>query len=601
MPARSLLSVPIPQIDLVSLLLDGIPDSGESNVNNKFTRPFLHSAEEPRRTLSLVELRYFARCLASGLRKAGLQTGQRVMLVSPNYTTAIIVTLGVLAAGGVFCAAQPDYKEREYVEQFQRDKPSFLLVADGQPQSQVVLDAWRYSGHHSNNNVLLFTDGIDAEPSASDHSLALWTTLLETMDGPRYQWDRLTTDKDLERPCMLFTTSGTSGLRKSVRFTHRNLVASFVGSSFRARQDTIAAVKAGRHPRSTVSRGLHTVSISRSIGTTYPLAMMLAATHRQVELFLMSKTYVDMTPYLSFIAEQKITFLVLAPFTLARLFRPEVLASHQDLDFSSLSMVHVVGAPSSQKTLERVRNDILQRDASDQLRVERSLGMTEACALVSSPWLMDAQNTQESYQGHLEPNIEAKIMTYQFDANDEEQQQDTAATELPGGQPGELYLRSPSFVSSYYQNASATKQAFTPDGWFKTGDIAYLQEGDKLFLIDRKKDILKTPDNIPPAYIENVLMEHPDIEDAGVIGIYEPKEELQLVRAYLVRRVGSAVTERGIQAWMERESASTAHLTAGAVFVDELPRNASGKLLRRVLREWAASGQGSPSVAVPPA
>ena len=167
--------------------------------------------------------------------------------------------------------------------------------------------------------------------------------------------------------------------------------------------------------------------------------------------------------------------------------------------------------------------------------------------------------------------------------------------EVEGGTPGELWLRGPSFISSYYKNKAATNDAFTSDRWFKTGDVGHL-EGDKLYLVDRMKDILKTPDNIPPAYIEGVLMDHPDILDAGVIGIYQPEEELQLVRAYVVTRPGSSVTEESIRVWMERESADTAHLTGGVEFMDELPRNDAGKLLRRVLRERAAERFGRQDV-----
>jgi len=84
---------------------------------------------------------------------------------------------------------------------------------------------------------------------------------------------------------------------------------------------------------------------------------------------------------------------------------------------------------------------------------------------------------------------------------------------------------------------------------------------------------LKTPDNIPPTYIEGVLLEHPDIIDFGVVGIYEPSKELQLVRAYVVKRPESNVSEQDICNWMEHESAETSHLTAGVEFLETLPRN----------------------------
>jgi 4-coumarate--CoA ligase len=85
--------------------------------------------------------------------------------------------------------------------------------------------------------------------------------------------------------------------------------------------------------------------------------------------------------------------------------------------------------------------------------------------------------------------------------------------------------------------------------------------------------VLKTPDSIPPAYIEGVLMEHPAVEDVGVIGIFQPMEGLQHVRAFVVPSEGASVSEQELVAWMEAQSTSTAWLTGGVKFVDELPRD----------------------------
>lgn len=90
---------------------------------------------------------------------------------------------------------------------------------------------------------------------------------------------------------------------------------------------------------------------------------------------------------------------------------------------------------------------------------------------------------------------------------------------------------------------------------------------------NRSQDILKTPDNIPPSNIEGVLLQHPDILDVGVVGIYEASQELQLVRAYVVKRPRATTSEEDICRWMEKETSETSHLTAGVEFLKELPRN----------------------------
>jgi 4-coumarate--CoA ligase len=422
------------------------------------------------------------------------------------------------------------------------------------------------------------------EPQETPSDLRCWTELIDDAEGDRFQWPEFTTPDELERPCMLFTTSGTSGLRKAAIYSHRNLVASFVAISHRSRHDTIAAMKTGRHACPRLNRVLHTISVSRAMGTTFPLAMILAAKARPTQVYLMSKTYVDMVPYLDIIQNLGINDVTVAPFTLARMFKEEGLTRRTDWHFPNLGIINVTGAPSSQRLLDRVRQFLLRHGAPDDVRIERSLGITEAASLISARRLCDPQNMLDHYQGRLEPNVQAKIMS----ASTDEENDDAVATEVLDGSPGEVWLRSPAFVSSYHNNAAATKAAFTVDGWFKTGDLGYLVE-DKLFVVDRIKDILKTPDSIPPEYIESVLMEHPAVIDAAVVGVDVPEEGLQLARAFLVRRPGIEVSEAEMIHWMQREASGTAQLTGGVVFVERLPRNASGKLLRRVLRAKSGS------------
>ena len=333
MPTTSPWTVPIPNIDLTSLLLDGIPDHADASTDANFTQPYLLSAENPSCTLSLIELKHHARCFASGLRKQGLQPGEHLMLVSPNYIHSTIVTLGTVAAGGVFCAAQPDLKIREYVDQFLRDEPEYLLVADEQPQCQVVLDAWKASGRSVEGRVWLFCETLDNSrvQSASPH----WTQLLDLQDGPLYAWDRLKATEHVNKPCMLFTTSGTSGLRKAAIFSHRNLVASLIATSYRAREDVMAVMKAGKAPYpDPIVRTLHTISISRAMGTALPLALILAAKARPMQVLFMAKTYVAMRSYLEAVQRLKINELSLAPFTLAPLFKQEHLKDNANFDFS---------------------------------------------------------------------------------------------------------------------------------------------------------------------------------------------------------------------------------------------------------------------------
>jgi 4-coumarate--CoA ligase len=582
-------TVPYPTIDVVSYLLDGVPDDESYTDNDRYTRPIFISAEEPqRRHLSLIQLKRYARQFAAGLKRQGLQRGDVVMLVSPNYIHSLIIALGVIAAEGIYSCAQPDINAREYVDQMKRDQPKFLFVADEDPIRDRVTAAWRELGEDT-ARCWMFDDGdipseYDAPTQAANGEKGKshtqrWTDLLDIQGGKIYRWPRLTTPEEVERPALLLTTSGTSGLRKAAMFSHRNLVASWTATGHRAMTDSIAAaIKHRSGPSSQPRRVLHTISISRGMGTTFPLAISKSqiGSPAPVEVYFMAKAYSDMLPYLKRISELRITQIFAAPFSVARLFvlsKSGVEEAGMELDFSHLQSITCVGAPSSQSSLDGAREFLIAHGASESLRVERALGITEAGSLVSSWRLSDSPSFREFYQGRVEPNVEVKVMIPAEEKQDGAREADKEAREAKEGEHGEIWIKGPSRIQGYYKDEVSTKKVFRSDGWYRTGDLGWLEDGNRLFLTDRDKDVLKTPDSIPPAYIEGVLMEHPAVADVGVIGIFQPDQGLQLVRAFVVLREGASLEEEELVKWMEGQSTSTAWLTGGVKFVDKLPRD----------------------------
>ena len=495
MPVKSSLNVPIPNLDLTSFLLDGVPSRSSQPCNDTyFTDPFLFSAERPEsKHLSLIEFKHLVKCFASGLKRENLQEGDHVILVAPNYIQTMIIALGTIAAGGVFCAAQPDLKIREYRDQFLRDEPRFLFVCNEDPMREYALRAWE-SVYGDQRRSWLVDECITLEERGLEITETLlerkfWTELFDYDRGPTFQWKRLSTELECRRPCMLFTTSGTTGLRKAAIFSHRNLVAAWTGTAYRAQYDAVklAKLRKTEYPRETAVRILHTVSISRALGTCLPLAVSRSRRHKRIEVYFMSKTYVDMTPYLDTLQQLRITDVSCAPFTLARLFASQKDdPSEKKHNFSHLRSVTAVGAPGSQITLNKAREFLVANGAPANLRVERALGITEAGSLVSTWHMADAPDPREGCQGRLEPNMEAKIMTY----GDEDE--GITVQEIAADTPGEIWLRGPSFIDGYYKNETATRDAFTANGWFQSGDIGYFQAG-KLFLLDRKKVRPKPP------------------------------------------------------------------------------------------------------------
>lgn len=160
------------------------------------------------------------------------------------------------------------------------------------------------------------------------------------------------------------------------------------------------------------------------------------------------------------------------------------------------------------------------------------------------------------------------------------------------GVRGELCVRGSTVTPGYYKNPEANALSFDSDGWFKTGDIAYCDEATrKWYIVDRKKELIKVRGfQVAPPELEAVLLSHPQIVDAAVIGITIPNANTEFPRAYVVRRPGNTgekLTEKDVQKYVLERLARFKALTGGVKFVGSIAKNPSGKILKRVLREDA--------------
>lgn len=161
---------------------------------------------------------------------------------------------------------------------------------------------------------------------------------------------------------------------------------------------------------------------------------------------------------------------------------------------------------------------------------------------------------------------------------------DPAGDDVAPGEVGEIWTRSPQNMKGYWNMPDATAEVITPDGWLRTGDAGYVHDG-YLYLFDRVKDmVVSGGENVYPAEVENALMSHPNVADVAVVGVPDPKWG-ETVKAIVVRTEGSPVSANELIAY-SREQLAHYKCPTSIDFVDgPLPRNPSGKLLKRVLRE----------------
>ena len=160
---------------------------------------------------------------------------------------------------------------------------------------------------------------------------------------------------------------------------------------------------------------------------------------------------------------------------------------------------------------------------------------------------------------------------------------DADGNEVPEGHTGEVLIKGPIIMPGYWNKPEATAETVI-DGWLHTGDIGYVDEDGFLFITDRAKDmIIRGGENIYCVEIEQRLVEHPDVADAAVIGV--PHDELgEEVKAVVQVQAGATITEQDVQAWVAETLANFKVPAYVELTRDKLPRNASGKLLKNVLR-----------------
>jgi 4-coumarate--CoA ligase len=159
--------------------------------------------------------------------------------------------------------------------------------------------------------------------------------------------------------------------------------------------------------------------------------------------------------------------------------------------------------------------------------------------------------------------------------------------EVPVGQTGELWIKGPNIFKGYHKNPEGTKNALTSDGYFKTGDVGHQDRYGNFYITDRVKELIKYKGfQVPPAELEGLLISHPLVNDVAVIGLYAKEQATELPRAYIVPKPGveaSPKTAEDVMQWLQSRVANHKRLRGGVRFVDEIPKSASGKILRRLL------------------
>ncbi len=337
-------------------------------------------------------------------------------------------------------------------------------------------------------------------------------------------------------------TSGTTGLPKGVMLTNDNFFggAIKVTESWRFTPDSVnIAVMPMFH---IAGSGWAMVGLFHGCRTVLV---------RDVDPALMLKLIAEFGVTNAFIVPAVIQFLLMTP-------------GIEEADLSSLRAIVYGAAPITETVLTKA----VETFGCEFIQV---YGLTETTGAIT-------QLDGEDHRPELLRSCGKPYEWVEIRLIDPETGDDVAE-----GEVGELWTRSPQNMKGYWNNSEATRAAMTDDGFFKTGDAGYRNAEGFIFLHDRIKDmIVSGGENIYPAEIENVLARHPDVADVAVIGVPDEKWG-EAVKAVVVRRPGSEVTAEELIA-DTRQSLAGYKLPKSIDFATELPRNPSGKLLKREIR-----------------
>jgi 4-coumarate--CoA ligase len=463
------------------------------------------------------------RSLAGGLVASGFAKGDVLALMAPNVPGYAVVFHGAAMAGGVVTTINPTYTETELRDQL-RDSGARILVTI----PSLVAAARQGCAGTRVAEIYVLGEAEGAKPLAG----LFGTPLAEHVPvGP---------DDVVAMPY----SSGTTGLCKGVMLTQRNMVANIAQilatAQFRS-DESLVAVLPFFH--------------------IYGMQVLMNCTLRAGATIVTLPRF-DLEQFLRVHQDYRITRSFVAPPIVLALARHQLV---DEFDLSALTQVFSAAAPLKVDLAEECGKRL-------DCEVVQGYGMTElspASHITPPGWFRPGS------VGVTLPNTQTQIVD------------PVSGAGLGIGEEGEIWVSGPQVMKGYLNNPQATASMIDSDGWLRTGDLGHIDADGHLYVVDRLKELIKYKGfQVPPAELEAVLLRHPDVTDAAVVGL--PDEEAgEIPVGYVTLRPGAAVGPEEIRQFVAGQVAGYKQLRRLEV-IEAIPKSASGKILRRVLRDAAA-------------
>jgi long-chain acyl-CoA synthetase len=472
----------------------------------------------------------FARALAA----LGVRQGDRVCLLTTNCPEYVIAFYAVARIGAIASPMNPSYRERE-IEYQLNDTEAVAIVVHA--ELATLVDAVRARTPHLRHVVTI------GETGAAGPRVRSFAALIASERPTPPARVEIGEDDLVALPY----SSGTTGLPKGVMLSHRNLVINNI--------QFVACLRLGDRDRLMLFLPFYHI---------YGTMLMGAAVYTGATCVLMERF--EPVECLRLVERHRVTLFFVVPPVLLMLSNWPELGKY---DLSSLRLTMVGAAPLAPELSRRFTE-------LTGVPVLQGYGMTEASPLTHVNPVHDQSLNVLDSAGLLAHDTEHRVVDIE-----------TGERELPAGEVGEVCIRGPQIMQGYWKAPDATAAALR-GGWYYSGDIGCVDERGYLYIRDRKKEMIKFKGfGIAPAEIEALLVEHPGVADAAVIGKPHP-EAGEIPKAFVVRKAGHQLTAADVVAFVKGRLAN--YKIPGEVeFVDAIPKTPSGKILRRVLKEREGS------------
>jgi long-chain acyl-CoA synthetase len=474
--------------------------------------------------LSYAQLDEMSDRVAAGLAAAGVAPGDKIGLQLPNIPQFVIAYFGILKAGGVVVPMNVLLKAPEIEFQL-RDSGARVLITFG----ALLGESAKAAETAAVTSLYVVTEG--GAPAAGTPFEAL---LAGDPPGPRLAL------RNPADPAVIIYTSGTTGTPKGAVLSHLSLYmnADIPGRLFEFSADDTVVVALPL---------FHVFGLSSVMNT----CILLGGTMSLVSRF-------EPRAVLELMRRDRVSVFMGVP----TMFIALLQAADADTDLALLRVAVSGGAPIPAEVI-----DSFERRFG--VPILEGYGLSES----SSAATFNISATERKVYSAGKPIWGTSVQIWDADSRP-----------LPpgAGQVGEIVLRGVNIMIGYHDNPEATAQAFA-GGWFHTGDLGYLDEDGFLFIVDRIKDlIIRGGYNVYPREVEEVIYAHPAVAEVAVIGVPDPKlgEE---VRAVVAVKAGQSVTEAELIEFV-KERAAAYKYPRTVEFRDSLPKNATGKILKKELR-----------------